>query len=68
MNGAGQRRDFRNGNAGELENTGGIEVARQARVPEHPLPNAAIASRIRTCDRGRALDGRGYPVRPGDVR
>jgi hypothetical protein len=49
MNRAGQRRDFRNGNAGELENTGGIEVARQARVPERPLPNAAIASRIRTC-------------------
>jgi hypothetical protein len=48
MNGQGLRRDFRNGDAGELENPGGTEAANQGGVLEHPLPNGAIAGRIRT--------------------
>jgi hypothetical protein len=46
MNGTGLRRNFRAGSAGEPGNKGGIEVAKQG-GSEHPLPNAAFASRIR---------------------
>jgi hypothetical protein len=48
MNGTDLRRDFRDGNAGELGSTGGIEMAKQGGVLEHPLPDAAFSVRIRT--------------------
>jgi hypothetical protein len=47
MNGTDLRRDFRYGNAGELEDTGGMEMAKQGTVLEHPLPDAAFSGRIR---------------------
>ncbi len=49
MKGTGLRREFRDGNAGDLENSGGVEVAKQGRVVEYPFPDAAITGRIRTC-------------------
>lgn len=48
MKGRGLRRDFRDGKEGALENTGGLEVAKQDGGKEHPIPHAALAGRIRT--------------------
>ena len=48
MNGTGLHRNFRDGNAGELENAGGEDVAEHSGSREQPFPNAALSGRIRT--------------------
>jgi hypothetical protein len=48
MNGTGLHRNFRDGNAGELENAGDEEVAKHSGSREHTFTDAVLSGRIRT--------------------